>query len=278
MIIEKSIDSFESSVKTLLERNHFPSLTHIDALTLRCFAFAKDGAVEDWFRPAVSCEAAIQRLAQLMRTEGSWTIHRYQSGQALPEGLCMVGPVREAILLPDLRHHYYHGDAGYFCYDRQPHQVISVCDFSGMPMMPADEDRLRNILERNMPFLIGLKPLKKPEAFTCSWDNRRLLAEGLRFHKAFRELKTTDIPACSKGGRQYISLQYALINYGIQLRKMVGFVEAAIGMDECIQARIHSLWMQLQQIRMNAAVEILAEWEENLWKEIFKHAEINGII
>lgn len=278
MIIEKSIDSFESGVKTLLERNHFPPLTHVDALSLRCFAFARDGTVEDWFRPVISCEAAIQRLGQLMGTEGCWTIRRYQSGQDLPEGLCMAGPVKEAVLLPDLRHHYYHGAASYFCYDKQPHQTIFICDFNGMPMMPLDEHHLRDILERNNPFLICLNSLKKPGNFTLLWDNRRLLADGLQFHKAFRHQETAKMRTCSKSGRQYVSLQYALMNYGIQLRKMVDFVETVIGLDAHIEAKIHSLWMQLQQIRMDAAVEAIEEWENNLWKEIFTHAENNGII
>lgn len=277
MIIEKSMDNFESGVATLLERNHFPHLDHIDALSLRCFAFARDGGVEDWFRPVISCEAAIKRLESLMGLEGYWEVLPYHIGQKLPEGIYMIGPIRENILLPDLKRYYYHGDSCYFCYEKRALQAISICDFSGMPMIPFEEFQLREILDRNIPYLIRLKPLERENDFSDVWNYRLLLTDGLQFNKSFRQKNREEL-TCQKSGREYISLQYALMNYGIQMRKMVHFVEAAIGLEEDVRIKINRLWMELQQIRTEAEVAFIPAWEDNIWEVIWEYAENKGIV
>lgn len=272
------MDYFENGIKTLLEMNGFPVFDHIDALSLRCFAFTKEGEPQEWFRPVISVEEAVLRIEKAADLQGYWEIQRYEKGQCLPRRACMVGPIKGSLFLPDLKTYYYHGDTEYFCCKRDDTNTFWMCDFSGVPAVQMGPWELKDILEENIPFLIQMKPWGQKHPPEYRFDYRELLREGLIFHKTCALKEYEETTECERLGSMYVSLQYALMNYGIQMRKMVRFVEAAVGLEEDVKEAIDDLWAWLVRIGLDADIREIPRWEHRIWSVICNHAENKGIV
>ena len=278
MFIEKSMDHFEGAVQMLLRKNGWKEIQHLDALSLRTFGFSCSGQIEEWFKPSLELPQVVHRLETVTGIKG-WHLASPGTEEALvlKEGFpFVVGPARYAQILPDVRARYYHGNGRYFYCCGGEKGYFFLCDLNGLPVIPIEWKKLRDLVQKEQLCILWVEGKETDKQREYYVDYSHFLREGLSYRAGLGRM-TGAFPKVSDKGSRYLSFEYGVINYGIQLRKTIAFVEDTVGENKTFTFELKKIFRQLYKIRERAEATKIPDWDENIWRVINEYVSSKGI-
>lgn len=271
----KRLDTFEMALNQLLEYRCGRMLTYLDCVSLRCFGYAVNGSVKEWFRPWLCLDEAVKNLAD----ETGLSL-RCRKAETLEEMLeyaekgVVIGPVARGMAVADIREYYYGGCAHFLFVAAEGGDAYRLFDPMGLPDLLIMKNNLLN--EGADWSTIEFVYLADETNITWEPDEGGIYKNGLRFHGAIREMEKdslTEAVACYEDSRaNRIALQYGVMNFLGQTEKVMAVAEAAgcLGRNqiEALRRVRHSLY----EISRRGGVRELPMVLNEFW-ELLENAE-----
>lgn len=275
----KSIDTFEDVWNMWMRYAGVDAYVHADVLSFRCFAFSCGEDVTRWFSPMQSAQSAIAELCNNLGIQEACSI-------VPASAVCEQLPELEwPILLADVclnvekdpvREQFYPGTSAFYILHRHRDGKHLICTSSGIPFMELSMEQVREEMLASRGYVVIGKMPMRVQPFSAG----EILRRGIRWRKKTMSSKEGLERLCAEDfdkvqGRYYdVSVQYGLMNYQVQLSKVVRFCAQEMRISESVIEELNDILLKIAEICGNRRYEKIAQTEEDFWTLVEKAGEV----
>ena len=276
--VGKSIDTFEDVWNMWMKCAGVLQYTNAEVLSFRCFAFSYDGDVRRWFSPIQTIDKAIVELCINLGIEKMCSIiPAVEWSKQMPE-------LKWPVLLTDVyldiqgasaREKFYSGNSSFSLLFMHHNKKQMFCSSSGIPFMEISKEQVKESLSKSNGFVIVRNmPLKIQMS-----SAREILYKGIQWRKSVIYDEYNLEQLCLENFRKVqnrkvqLSLQYGLMNYQIQLSKIVRFCAQELKISNCIIEKLNHILLKIFQVNRSCIYEEIMQIEKEFWMEIEKIEE-----
>ncbi len=251
---------------------------YADILSFRCFAFSCGRDIRSWFSSMQSIDNALATLCTNLGIEKECTI------VSASKSARYISDLREPVLLinicleaqePSIREHFYYGicPCALLFQHRDNNQLI--CATSGIPYMEISKKQVLDKLSKSNGFVVvGNMPLhiqtvSSKEIFLRAMEWRK---NGICNPDNITQLRVGHFVKIQSRSAQ-LAVQYGLMNYQIQLSKVVRFCAQELKISECIIKNLNHILIRIPQVSKSCAYEDIVQIENDFWMSIQKIEE-----
>lgn len=276
--VGKSIDTFEDVWNMWMKYAGVTVYVHADVLSFRCFAFSCGEDVTRWFSPVQSTQMALVELCSNLGIGEMCSIFPVSDWDG------QLSELKWPVLLADvcldveevvIRKQFYHGTFPFCLLYRHSDGKHLVYASSGIPFIELSEEQVKDKLLGSKGYIvIGKFPLwvQLPSA-------KEILHKGMQWRKNARNKKEGLEQLCSNSFEKIrdrfscVSAQYGLMNYQVQLSKVVRFCAQEMKVSDSTIDELNSILLRIPPIYMNKTYEEVAQIDEDFWTLIEKIEE-----
>lgn len=276
--VGKSIDTFEDVWNMWMGYAGVAAYIHADVLSFRCFAFSCGEDVTRWFSPVQSTQTALVELCSNLGIREMCSISPVSDWDGQLSEL--EGPVLLADVCLDVegavvRKQFYHGTLPFCLLYRHSDGKQLVYASSGTPFIELSEEQVKDKFSGSKGYVVmGKMPLQVqlPSA-------KEILHKGMQWRKNVRNNKEGLERLCSdsfEGIRDRfscVSVQYGLMNYQIQLSKVIRFCAQEMKISDFTIDELNSVLLRIPPIYRNQTYGEIARIDEDFWTLIEKIEE-----
>lgn len=275
--VGKSIDIFEDVWNMWMRYMGVADYIHADVLSFRCFAFSCGDDVTRWFSPVQSTQMALEELCSNLGIGEMCSIvpASVWSGQ--------LSELKWPVLLADVcldvegsavREQFYHGTLPFSLLYRHSDGKHLVYSSSGTPFIELSEELVKDKVSASKGYVVmGKLPMRiqMPSA-------NEILHKGIQWRKnvAGNKEGLERLRADSYEGIRdrfsCVSVQYGLMNYQIQLSKVVRFCAQEMGVSDSMIEKLNSILLRIAPIYRRHAYGEIVRVDEDFWALIEKIA------
>lgn len=267
----KRFDTFEMAMNQLLEMQYGISVDYVDCISCRCFGYSMGDSPADWFRPYLELPDAMHQLADMLKVEYEcrWASEWIASEKAC--GCVVLGPLRRAAAVPEIRNYYYDGNGNYICVRELEQNQYEIFDPQGMPGLIVGSRELADMAEEGEVYGIAIRGDVRDLYLP---DCRQILKNGMAFHERIREREQQGIADavrqyCGSTGNR-ISLQFGIMNLALQMDKVFLLLGDCGLLDTGTERRYMEYKQELYEAGQRENVGELPEMLERIW-ELIEH-------
>lgn len=268
--IGKSVDAFEDVWNMWMRFAGVDNLIPADVMSFRCFACSFGEDITKWFSPAQPVYSALEELC------GSLGIREICS--IIPASVWRIQPGESEwpVLLADVcldaetsavREKFYHGAPPFCLLYRHSDGKHLVYASSGVPFMELTEKQVMEKTSNSEGYVLtGKMPMwiRRPPA-------RETLHRGMRWRRNILD---------NQGGKDMLhpgifnrewdrvsklSIQYGLMNYQIQLSKVVRFCIREIQVSGSVAEELNEILLKIGSVCGSCAYEEIAGIDRDFW-------------
>lgn len=274
----KSIDIFEDVWNMWMRCASVSQYIHADVLSFRCFAFSCGEDVRKWFSPIQTIDKALMELCVNLGIEkmcsiipaSDWCRHISE----------LKFPVLLADTCLDVRENsttkeYYKGIGSYLVLSRNNNKKQIICATSGVPFVEISEEQIKeNLLKSSGFVVIRNMPLQLQTA-----SAEEILHRGMQWRRKVICNKDSLGQLCSERFRKIqdrksqLAIQYGLMNYQIQLSKVVRFCEQELRVSKSIIEKLNGILLKIPQVNKTYPYEEIVQIDNDFWILIEKIEE-----
>ena len=266
----KSIDAFDDVWNMWMGYEGVDAYIHADVLGFRCFAFSCGEDISKWFSPVQSTRKA---LGELCRNLGIEEMCSIISASAWSRQL---SELKRPVLLADVcldveaasvREQFYQGAPCFSLLYRHYDEEHFVYASSGVPFVELSEEQVRNKLSAAKGYVVmGNMPLRI-QPFSATEILHRAMEWG---RKTVDSNKGPGKPGLNHAERSmdrrfHMAIQYGLMNYQIQLSKVVRFCAEEMRVSDYMIERLNSVLLRIAEIYRSRLYKEIIRIEEDFW-------------
>ena len=276
--VGKSMDTFEDVWNMWMRHAGVVDYIHADVLSFRCFAFSCGEDITRWFSPVQSTQMAFAELCSNLGIEKVCSIIPASDWDG------QLSELKWPVLLADVyldvegavvREQFYHGTPPFFLLYRHSDGKHLVYASSGTPFIELSEEQVKDRISGSKGYVImGRMPMRiqLPSA-------GEILHKGMQWRKNVRNNKEglerlrSDSFKKIQDRSSHVSLQYGLMNYQIQLSKVVRFCAQEMRVSDATIEKLNSVLLRAALIYKNHTYEEIVRIDEDFWALIVKIEE-----
>lgn len=271
--VGKSLDGFSYAVRGLLDVNHVDSRTipEPDCLSCRAFSFLMGDYVVQWFQPAVTWQTYMDFFSRNLGIEEqlkACDANVFFREQKDFSNWFLIGEVIGLEAIKTIRTSLYQGAKEFYLCKRYNHNKMILCDPMGSPYRLVDYDTIKNNAENSGGFVAWYKHNSRVKIQIAL--PRAVVKQAVVWKKEHQDFLIRNqlpnaIEKYSGIGRDGYSMQFARMNYHIQMKKSVEyFCQAGMLTDGEYNGLCYRL-NRLPLIRRKDDFYVFAEIEDMLW-------------
>lgn len=280
--IGKSIDTFEDVWNMWMRSAGVDDLIPADIMSFRCFAYSLDEDVKRWFSPMQPVCRALEELCSSLGIKEVCSIipasvWGWQSGE--PEWPVLLADICLGVEIPAVREKFYHGAPPFCLLYRHDDGKHLICSSSGAPFIELTEKEVMErisdsegyVLTGKMPMRIWRTSAEEILHKGIQW-RRSVLHNQDGINQAHSDLFKREWDRASR-----LSLQYGMMNYQIQLSKVVRFCAEEIQVSGFITEELNKLLLKIGSICRSCAYEKIIGIDRDFWALIESIEENNSV-
>lgn len=266
----KSFDPFEDVWNMWMRYAEVKDYIHADVLSYRCFAFSCGKDVTKWFSPIQTMEAALVELCSNLGIQDECAIIPASDwGEQLSE---LKWPVLLADICLDVgdtsvREKFYQGTQPFCLLYGHSDGKRLVYASSGIPFIELSQEQVREklsaskgyVLTGNMPMQIRMPSAGEILRRGMQWRKDNLDTEERLERLCVDQFERNWNRATS------LSVQYGLMNYQIQLSKVVRFCVQEMRVPDFVIEKLNDILFRIGQIYCSHAYGEIVRVEEDFW-------------
>ncbi len=268
--VGKSLDVFDYVWNLWMKSAGVSAYIHADVLSFRCFAFSCGEDIKKWFSPAQPVKMALVELFDNLEIAENCSIvpasdwHKYLSESECP---ILLADICTGMENATALRHYYHGASPFSLLHQHSDRQHLIYASAGIPYMELTEEQIRDkISASNGYIVIGKMPLQitLPSA-------GEILHRGMQWRKSTgpnRDRLERSNPNLFKkiqSRTDNLAIQYGLMNYQVQLSKMIRFCVQEIGISIFTAEELNNILLRIPQIQTSHKYEQIICIEEEFW-------------
>lgn len=268
--VGKSMDAFEDVWNMWMRSVGVDDLISADVMSFRCFAHSFGEDVTRWFSPAQPVREALEELCASLGISEACSIIKASAWERQTwdtEQPILLADVRLGVEMPTVREQFYRG-APPFCllyrYGDGKHLVYAS---SGVPFMKLTEEQvIEKIPDSEGYVLAGRMPMQIRRMPAIE-----ILHRGMRWRKNILDRQAgTNLLCPGIFKREWnkascISIQYGLMNYQIQLSKMVKFCVQEMHISDTVAEKLNKSLLKISSIHANGDYEEIVKIDRDFW-------------
>lgn len=281
--VGKSIDIFEDVWNLWMGCLNVSQYIHADVLSFRCFAFYCGEDVKRWFSPIQTIDKALMELCVNLGIEKMCSIipvcDWYKQIVELNYPVLLADTcfdVREASALRE----YYKGIGSYLVLFRHENKKQMICAASGIPYVEISEEQIKEelsksdgfVVARTMPLQMQIAPAGEILHKGMQWRRSAVCNENyfgqlcLECDKKIPDKKIPD-------RKLQLAVQYGLMNYQIQLSKVVRFCKQELKASKFIVEELNGILLKIPQVNRIYPYKEIVQIDKKFWALIEKIEE-----
>lgn len=263
----KKIDTFALAINQMLEFAGLPTADFIDCVGCRSFGYRFSGNVREWFRPAVTPEKAVLRIAEEFEIPFKCVKAKVVNREKELQSGAVLGPLRQGIAVQGIQEYYYMGEGVYLFVkeaEEGRYQIFDPRGFPGLLVSLEDLGRLIGGEECHMFFCEqAVRHMRVP-------DRQRIVKAGMELHERIADkenLEAENAVSCLTGGLgEQLSYKYAVQNFLLQTDEIFRLISE----ENMLDARTKRTYVQMKQkfydISENGGMKELPVMLREIWR------------
>ena len=229
--IGKKLDGFSYAMKGLLEVYSVDTkgIPDLDCLSFRAFSFLMGENVSQWFQTAIPWNAYMENLSRNLGTEERLKVcgaNVFFRGKKDYDQWFLVGEVRGLEAIQMLRTSFYQGAKDFYLCKRFNREEMILCDPMGSPYRILDYNILKEKVESSEGFVAWFE--QEPSSVLRIALPESVAKRALAWKRERPELLICNqlkgaVEKYSGTGRENYSMQFARMNYQIQVGKAIEY-------------------------------------------------------
>ncbi len=268
--IGKSMDTFEDVWNMWMKYAGVDDLIPADVMSFRCFACSFGEDIRKWFSPAQPVRCALEELCDNLGIKEVCTIIPASVWKIQPcelEWPILLADVCLGVEIPIVRDKFYQGISPFCLLYRHSDGRHLVYSSSGAPFIEMTEKQVMEktfnskgyVLTGKMPMQIQRLPAKRILHKGMQW-RRDILNNQWR-----KDLCCPDIFNIEWDRISSLSVRYGLMNYQIQLSKVVKFCVQEIQVPSSVIDELDKILLRIGSVFGSCAYEKIAEIDRDFW-------------
>lgn len=272
--IGKSLDSFAYAFRGLLDASGIGPLTEtsLDCLSFRALAFSFTDNIEECFRPAIEWKEYMEKLIWYLGIGDDLAVESCNafSMEKFPENTwVLLGEFPHCWEIETVQNKFYSGCPAYYLCRKYNETEYLICDPFAIPVQIVTKDDILAKMEAVCGFIAYFNRIPKfniinPRdviADAVAWRNENpgmwLENQEALTEKAFK----------IRGSRKY-ALSYGLMNYQIQVSKVIAFARSAGCFGTADHQKLLAMLYRLPDIPETSGYSIIGELDSAIWKKL----------
>lgn len=269
----KSLDAFEDVWNMWMRYAGVSSHIHADVLSFRCFAFSCGNDAAYWFSPVQTVEAALEELCGNLGLQGQCAvIPASEWDMQFAEHPIFLADVCLNVEIDAVRQQFYRGAPPFSLLSRHHDGKHLVYTAPSVPFMEFSVTMVRDsfraskgyVLTGNMPF--QLKPIYDAEILHRGMIWRAHVVE----REDCLERLTPNRFEEFRSRYAHLAIQYGLLNYQIQLCKLVNFCAQRLQASAYLLAELDRTLLRISDACRRQDGEELVKVNDQFWAWIRK--------
>lgn len=268
--VGKSIDLFEDVWNMWMRCAGVDAYIHADVLSYRSFAFTCGEDIIECFSPMQPMPMAITELCGNLGIEEKCSIipaSNWDGQFTESEQPVLLADIYMGVENDSIRNHFYQGAPPFSLLYRHNDGKRLIYISPGTPYMEVSKEQVMNrisaskgyVVTGKMPMQIRWTPAEKILQKGIQW--RKKVVKSEEWLQRMEERLSQRKP----GGSLSLAVQYGLMNYQIQISKVVRFCEQEIGISDYISKQLEDILLQVGQVHNNHICKGIVQIEKDFW-------------
>lgn len=272
--IGKSLDSFDYAFRGLLEASGTSSLPEIslDCMSFRAMAFSFTDNIGECFRPAIEWKEYMEKLSWYLGIGDELTVESCKafSMEKFPENTwVLLGEFPHCWGIETVQNKFYSGCPAYYLCRKYNETEYLICDPLAIPVQIVMKDDIRAKMEAVCGFIAYFNWIPKfniinPRDMIADAVEWRIENPGMWLEN---QEALTEKALKIRGSGKY-ALSYGLMNYQIQVSKVIEFAGSAGCLGTADHQKLLDMLYQLTDIPETSGYSIISELDSAIWKKL----------
>lgn len=274
--IGKSLDSFEYAFRGLLEASGtgLPPEISLDCMSFRALAFSFTDNIRECFQPAIEWKEYMEKLSCHLGIGDELTVESCKSFslEKFPENTWVLfGEFQHSWGIETIQNKFYSGCPAYYLCRKHNETEYLICDPLAIPVQIVMKDDIRAKMEATCGFIAFFNWRPKLSII----NPRDIISNAVEWRnenpRMWLENQVALIENAFKiGGSGTLSLKYGLINYQVQVSKVIEFAGSAGCLAVANYQRFLDMLYQLPDIPEARGYSLISELESEIWEKMDK--------